>query len=104
MWDDGQDGSNEELARRVGCSPATVNTYRQDYHRVLEGDDVLTVTEEDLPLPTRKGEVWCVPIESAVRCEPWDGREGCRLYERCKEAVRLGHFVGCERPLKGELF
>lgn len=106
MWDDGQDGSDEDLARQVGCSPATVDTYRQDYSRLSSGVGVQAVEEGDLPLLTRRGAVWCVPIEAgAIQCEPWDqGRKrGCVMWEQCKEAVRLGHFIACERVLRSEL-
>jgi len=102
LWANGVDAEDEILASDIGCSPSTVATYRLDWERLnREGDDlpdgIVEVDEEDLPLETRSGIMWIVPVKRHRSCEK------CDMEDLCREAVRYGWFLACERPLEGEM-
>lgn len=104
IWDENDDAPDDILADVVGCSPVTVDTYRQDYSRRGK-NELVKIGFGDIPLITRKGGVWCVPVNGrTVSCKPLEGREGCPYFERCREAVRLGHYIACEKVLVKEMF
>ena len=99
---DGAARSDEELAELAGISVHTVRTYRQELLRQSgEGvsglPDVFEVAEEDLPLLTLHGWVWCVPETVNRSCK------GCKMERYCREAVRDGNFIACELVFKEEL-
>ena len=106
LWDEGDSRGDEQLARVVGCSPATVTTYRQDWRGRENDNAVVEVGEDELPLLTLHGWMWCAPVEIHGKvCEPWseENTRGCVMYEMCKEAVKEGNFVACEWVLEREL-
>jgi len=106
LWDEGDERSDDELALLIGCSSATVNTYRQDYRRGQDESGIVDVAEGELPLLTIKGWMWCEPVEAFGKtCEPWGegNKRGCVMYEMCKVAVRDGNFIACERMLEKEI-
>lgn len=102
LWKDGNDRSNKELAEEIGCSWHTVRTYRQDWNRrhgkpVKPIPDLLDIPPDDLPLLTLHGWMWCEPISMRLNCEK------CDMIELCKEAVKDGNFIACERMLEDEV-
>ena len=97
IWDDGDDDTDEELARICKCSEATVNTYRQDYNRRAK-HGLAEVIEEDLPVITYRGLImWSMPVEGNMSCN-----EECDMYEMCQWWVHRRGFVACERLLEKE--
>ena len=104
LWDAGDESSNEELAELVGVAVKTVASYRRKY-RYDKGEghkdphSFYTVCEEELPLRTIKGWVWCVPRPEGekMNCDE------CPLFESCQEAVKGEGYLGCEQVFVDEL-
>lgn len=103
IWDRGEDGPDDELAILAQVEPSTVVSYRRKYkYDRGEGNkdpgSYYPVCEEELPLRTIKGWVWCVPIDKGkMECDK------CELRYLCEEAVRGEGYLGCERVLTSEL-
>ena len=103
FWDSNQDISDEELAVLAQVTVSTVQSYRRKY-RYDRGEghkhphDFYPVCEEELPLRTIKGWVWCIPKEKEkMECG------SCELFETCQEAVKGEGYLGCEQVLTSEL-
>ena len=74
LFEQGDERSNEELAKEIGCSWHTVRTYRQDWNRehgesTKPTSNLLDVPLDDLPLLTLHGWMWCEPISMRLNCE-----------------------------------
>ncbi len=106
----------EQIAKLVGSSPSVVRRrvlmaegidVHNQHHRGKKRNTIgklVPLTSDKLPLHTRAGTVWIVPIKppriGTLRDSPC---EHCYLSELCREAVLDGDFIGCETPLIWEL-
>jgi hypothetical protein len=82
-----------------------------------EGTLMTVVTVAHIPLRTRIGTIWAIPVKppSAARIQAERNRnraryrlhytvcDFCAREGRCREAVAAGDFIGCEWPLEREL-
>jgi len=103
LWDQGDERSPEELAEIAGILPSTARAYWWTYTREQkdgceDSQEFYPVEEDEIPLRTIKGVVWCVPKEiERMECGE------CEFYPLCVEAVRRGWYLGCEKVLVSEL-
>lgn len=99
LWSDGDDRSDEELAEYFSVSGVTVRNYRSDWNTVrLLSDEIVAITNTDIPLETRKGIVWCIPhLRNTSCCK-------CDLETECKRMLMAGGYIACEMVLRKELF
>ena len=78
---------------------------------------MMIATVDRIPLKTRIGTIWAMPVKppSAGCIAAKRNKRGerarlcytvcdfCARQERCREAVAVGDFIGCEWPLTREL-
>lgn len=103
LWDAGYDDTNKSLARDLGISVSTVRSYRVEW-KARRGRGVKTlfviakIDPNLLPLATKKGIVWRIPLKEKLKCN------SCPCARECRWWVQRGGYLGCEEVFEEELW